>query len=212
MQRRINELNDALIGAGVPVQNGTLLDFWKWAYSDLCDDGIKGEFAEWLVHKLLDVPSARRVSWANSDLITASGIGIEVKAAAYWQSWKLIDGHGTPYPQPISRGPLDETKIRFGGLMARDSTTVPDHAAPRTLKSQIYVFAFQHEKDIARWNAMELSQWEFYVVKAEELAKIGGRSISLRKLKPLYGPLDAAEFVTRTRLLIKHLEQVEKAP
>jgi hypothetical protein len=31
----------------------TLLDFWRWAFSDLCDDDIKGIFAEWMVITLL---------------------------------------------------------------------------------------------------------------------------------------------------------------
>ncbi len=71
------------------------------------------------------------------------------------------------------------------------------------LKSQLYVFAFQHEKDITRWNAMDLSQWEFYVLRAEELAQLGGRSVSMKKLRTKYGPLTAAEFVTRANTLIE---------
>jgi hypothetical protein len=73
------------------------------------------------------------------------------------------------------------------------------------LKSQLYVFAFQHEKDITRWNAMDLSQWEFYVVRKEDLAQLGGRTVSLSKLRPKYGPLTSAEFVTRATTLIEQV-------
>ncbi|MEO6924167.1 MAG: hypothetical protein ABI142_10105, partial [Bryocella sp.] len=47
----------------------TIADFRQWAFSDLCDDDIKGWFAEWMVAKLLLIPITRRISWANSDLI-----------------------------------------------------------------------------------------------------------------------------------------------
>jgi hypothetical protein len=174
MARRLNTKSDSIVGhAGASLTDASLVDFWEWAFSDLCDDGLKGIFAEWLVHKLLGIQSARRIYWSNSDLLTPEGVGMEVKATAFWQSWKLLDGTGTPYPQPIYSKRLDERRIRFAGLMARDSTSVPDISKPPALKSQIYVFAFQNEKDLERWNAMDLSQWEFCVVLAEELAKIG---------------------------------------
>ena len=60
--------------------NATVLDFWRWGFGDLSDDDVKGFFAEWLVHKLLGVNSVRRVSWANSDVITPGKTRIEVKA------------------------------------------------------------------------------------------------------------------------------------
>ena len=31
----------------------TLLDFWRWAFSDICDDDIKGILAEWMMGTLL---------------------------------------------------------------------------------------------------------------------------------------------------------------
>ena len=52
---------------------------------------------------------------------------------------------------------------------------------------------------------MDLSQWEFYVVRAEELAQIGSRTVSLSKLRPKYGPLTSTEFVTRAKTLIEQV-------
>ena len=88
----INQPTDSLLGAA-SLKNTTLVDFWQWAFSDLCDDDLKGIFAEWLVHKLLGIESLRRVSWANSDVVTSSPgrVRLEVKATSYWQSWKVID-------------------------------------------------------------------------------------------------------------------------
>ena len=176
MTRHTNAAGDSLRGSEFALDNATLLDFWCWAFSDLCDDDLKGIFAEWMVHKLLGIASRRRVGWANSDLVTSTGIRIEVKATSYWQSWKLIDGSGLPYRDPLFSLPPDDSKIRFGGLTARDSTSVAKITDPKALKSQLYVFAFQHEKEIALWDAMDLTQWEFYVIRAADLDKLGGRT------------------------------------
>jgi hypothetical protein len=199
----LNEPTDTVIGSP-SLSNLTLLDFWRWAFSDLCDDDLKGIFAEWLVHRLLGVQSSRRISWANSDVIT-SGVRLEVKATSYWQSWKVLDEMGRPYAKPLYDVPADASAIRFSGLAARNAVGVADQSKSRELKSQIYVFAFQHERDISRWNAMDLSQWEFYVIRAEELAKIAGRNVALKKLRPNYGPLTASEFTKRANALIEQL-------
>lgn len=208
--RRINKSTDSLLGAA-SLTSTTLVDFWKWAFSDLCDDDLKGFFAEWLVHKLLGVESPRRVSWANSDVVTLSRVRLEVKATSYWQSWKVIDQYGQPYTEPLYKVPADDSKIRFGRLTARDSTSTVNMSASRALKSQLYVFAFQHEKDIKRWNAMDLSQWEFYVLRGEELAQISGRTVSLSKLRPKHGPLTSTEFVARATELIEQLARENDA-
>ena len=210
MPRRINTPQDVVRGGEQAIYEASLLNFWRWAYGDLCDDEIKGIFAEWLVYKLLGVASPRRIGWANSDVVTSIGVRIEVKAASYWQSWKLIDGNGLPHAKPLYAIPPD-SKIRFAGLTARDGANVADRSTPRTLKSQMYVFAFQHEKKIDHWDAMDLSQWEFYVVRAEELGQFGGRTVPLTKLRPKYGPLSATEFVSRANHLIERLARESNA-
>jgi hypothetical protein len=58
---------------------------------------------------------------------------------------------------------------------------------------------------------MDLSQREFYAVLAEDLAKTGGRSVSLQRLSPEYGPLDASAFVTRARAVIKQFVEAKGA-
>jgi hypothetical protein len=173
--------------------------------ADLCDDDVKGWFAEWLVHKLLGVESVRRVSWANSDLVTPEGIRIEVKASSFWQSWKVLDEFGGPRTEQ-KHGIPTESSIRFGGLLARDSTSTVDMKSGRALKSDVYVFAFQHERDIARWNAMDLSQWEFYVLLADQVRSLcPGRTLSLTKLRSVQAPLSAERFVEAASTLLQSL-------
>ena len=174
--------DDTLTGYNANLQGTSLLDFWKWAFSDLCDDDLKGIFAEWVVLKLLGIPSARRVSWANSDILTAEGMTIEIKASSYWQSWKLLDGTGALRPTPLH--PISsDSQIRFSGLKARDADDTSNSRDPRLFKSDIYIFAFQHEKDIEQWNAMNLSQWEFYALPVSTVSALGCGSISLSALR-----------------------------
>src|SRR2546427_730485 len=104
--------------------HASIADFWRWAFSDLCDDDIKGIFAEWMVGTLLGLPlsKARRVSWSDSDLVVRPGVGVEVKASAVWQSWKLVNPDGTPKAVRASAN-LNPKRIRFSGLQARSAVT-----------------------------------------------------------------------------------------
>ena len=202
MNRIANRPSDKLIATSAGLENSTLQDFWKWAYSDVCDDDIKGVFAEWLVGKLLGIESARRVSWANSDLITPDGIRIEVKSTSYWQSWKYVDEFGNLREDPICPLQID-SRIGFAGLRASDATIAHTASSAQALKSHLYVFAFQNQKDFARWNALDLSQWEFYTLPVEIVEALGSRSISLRKLRSLHEPWDAATFAVGCLALIE---------
>jgi hypothetical protein len=213
LQRLVNDSEDVLKGTGVEFEKASLLHFWQWAFSDLCDDDLKGIFAEWIVLQLLNIPGPRRISWANSDIITPDGVRLEVKATSYWQSWKLIDEQGRMRPKPLYELPSD-ARIRFSGLTARDSTSVPSRSELRELKSDLYVFAFQHEKDIDRWDAMDLCQWEFYLLPRSRLLEINERSISLTKLRSSSEQekgLDAEAFVIKAREMIKTAADGKKA-
>lgn len=199
MPRTLPLPEDILTGCNAKLGETSLLDFWKWAFSDLCDDDLKGIFAEWIVLKLLAIPSVRRISWANSDIITADGVRIEVKASSYWQSWKLLDESGELRPVPLH--PIhSDNRIRFSGLKARNAVDTSNSNDPRLFKSDIYIFAFQKEKDIERWNAMDLSQWEFYALPGSTVGNMGQRSISLATLRVEQRKLCGQETLTADSL------------
>src|SRR5687768_9439970 len=65
----------------------TVLDFWRWSSSDLASNALRGMYAEYLVACALDVAHGLRTEWAAYDLQTPDGLKIEVKSAAYLQSW-----------------------------------------------------------------------------------------------------------------------------
>lgn len=192
----MNPEDVAFTGDAKISEPASLLAFWRWAFSDICDDDIKGIFAEWMVGTLLGLPmhASRRVSWADSDLILPSSTRVEIKSSAIWQSWKLVNENGTSKTLPAP-APLDPARIRFGGLQARAAATASTlEDAPR-FKSDFYVFCMHVQTDPASWSAWNLSQWEFYLLSQQELvaAKIG-QSISLAKLRRLQSPMMARQF------------------
>jgi len=72
---------------GLPL-NRTLLDFWRWSSSDLVGNALRGVLAEYIVACALTLPDSARVEWDAFDLKTPQGLTLEVKSAAYLQSWQ----------------------------------------------------------------------------------------------------------------------------
>ena len=70
----------------IPVLGATVGDFWAWAYSDILNNVDRAVFAEFVVGMALGVTDAPRVEWDDVDL-RYRGKNIEVKSAAYVQSW-----------------------------------------------------------------------------------------------------------------------------
>ena len=65
----------------------SLLDFWQWSTSDLVSNTTRGVLAEYIVAKSLGIAGTIRSPWDAYDLLLTNGIKIEVKSAAYIQSW-----------------------------------------------------------------------------------------------------------------------------
>jgi hypothetical protein len=72
--------------------NFKLTDFWRWSVSDLVSNATRGRLAEFIVATALeiDLKAAVRDEWAAFDLESPEGIKIEVKSAAYLQSWSQL--------------------------------------------------------------------------------------------------------------------------
>lgn len=175
--------SESLRGSGAERLDAPVLDFWQWAFSDLCANNLRGIFAEWLVAKLLDIVPPVRESWAECDLRTTEGVRIEVKSAAYVQTW-------TKEGDPPSR-------ISFGGLRATTWSVETGHAPEPSYNSDLYVFTLQIEKSRERWNAMDLDQWRFYIVPRERLTRYGARTISLATTRGFAEEVNAAHLTAR---------------
>ena len=52
----------------------TVLDFWRWAFSDLRDNTRRGVLAEFIVALALGQTGTRRKGWDNFDVLTSTGL------------------------------------------------------------------------------------------------------------------------------------------
>jgi hypothetical protein len=79
--------NEPLNYNGQPLKF-TLLDFWRWSASDILSNTTRGILAEFIVATAVNIDAANvRDEWGAFDLVTPSGIKLEIKSAAYLQSW-----------------------------------------------------------------------------------------------------------------------------
>jgi len=122
-----------------------LFDFWSWNQSDLIENRNRGILAEYIVLKALGLSNRNRLEWDSFDLKTEEGIKIEVKSAAYIQTWKQ-NKYST-----ISFGIAPAT-IR---LENNNSTQV------KSRKADIYIFCLLEHKEQATIDHMNLDKWVF---------------------------------------------------
>jgi hypothetical protein len=129
--------------------DGRLVDFWRWGYSDLVSNDVRGVFAEYLVGAALGVTGSTRISWAECDL-TYRGRGIEVKATGDHQSW----GDGTSRPRRT-----------WGIQPARGwDPATNSYAAEARRTASVYVFAHWQGPDDAPLGPLDVATWAFHVV------------------------------------------------
>jgi hypothetical protein len=128
----------------------TLHQFWQWFASDLANNVIRGVLAEYIVAHALGVADGLRESWAPYDLLS-EGIKIEVKSAAYLQSWF----HEEYSKIEFSIGPTKEYNPDTNKL-----------ATESKRQSDIYVFCLLSHKDKETLDPLDLDQWEFYILSA----------------------------------------------
>jgi hypothetical protein len=152
----------------------TILDFWQWSSSDLVGNALRGHVAEFLVARALGLDPGIRNEWEPYDLATPSGLRIEVKSAAYLQSWA----------QRV------ESSISFDvrETLAWDAeANVFSPESERRRQADLYAFALLAHRTKTTLNPLDVSQWEFFLLRAstlnEHLEK--QRRISLKRLLAL---------------------------
>ena len=155
-----------LIGGADTPTGRTLLDFWKWSASDVLSNTARGVFAEFVVGHALRAIDSPREEWASYDLKTPDGIRVEVKSAAYVQSW--------------CQEKLSQISVGIKRKWNEDWTEHGRHA-------HVYVFALLAERDKGKINPLDIGQWEFYVVSTSELDRVceGQKTLGINGLREL---------------------------
>lgn len=157
-----------------------LLGFWQWSWSDVVSNATRGVLAEYLVAQAFGVAEdGVREEWAAYDLDAVDGTRVEVKSAAYVQSWRQERLSRITFRVPKTRAWDKDTN--------RQGTESRRHA-------DVYVFALLAHTDQKTLDPLDVSQWEFFVVPTRALddRKRSQHSITLVSLRKLCG--ESVEF------------------
>lgn len=121
-------------------------EFWKWAYSDFLSNAQRGVLAEYIVAKALGCTERCRVQWDAYDMDAGQGLKIEVKSAAYVQSWEQKS--------------LSLIRFEIGHKRAWYAAT-NTYASEAARSADVYVFCVFAAKERATANPLDLDQWFF---------------------------------------------------
>jgi hypothetical protein len=165
----------------------SVLEFWRYGFSNLNSNVLRGALAEFIVENALrgngeiDV----RNPWGDSDVIAPDGKKIEVKCCSYIQDWDQND----------------YSKVLWSGLKAKElyySEAVKKMSELKSAdyKSDIYVLALFKHQDHATLNILDIDQWCFWVLTRDKIKEItkNGNSVSLTRLEKFgYKPVQFAD-------------------
>jgi hypothetical protein len=154
-----------------------LLEFWQWYASDLASNALRGVLAEFLVANALGVARGTRIEWDAYDLQTDYGATVEVKSAAYLQSW--------------SQSKMSDIVFGIQPRIGWNAST-NTYGVERKRQADVYVFALLKHQDKATLDPLNLDQWEFWVVPTSLLDNVlptqkALRLATLRQLCPQPG-------------------------
>lgn len=152
----------------------TMLDFWKYQYSNIFD--LQENIAEFIVGKALGLTEpCNRNGWSLYDIYYRDK-RIEVKETGYFYSWQK-DGK-------ISQ----QRTFRIAPAYGKDKV--------KERQNDIYVFCLNTGTNEEESNPLEMDNWKFYVVPTSVINEVAKnqKTISLgrvSKLAPLtrYGEL-----------------------
>lgn len=156
-----------------------VLGFWQWSCSNLLGNTLRGQLAEYLVGLVLGCAEGVRQEWDAHDLAWQDADGapirIEVKSAAYLQSW---------YQKEHSVIAFDIAKKKSWFAATNTYGEAPDRA------SDVYVFCLLHHPNKETVNPLDLAQWSFYAVSTHQInaACNEQQRIALGPLERIHGP------------------------
>lgn len=183
----MKKLPAGLVISGLP--DLTLGDFWSWAYSDVLNNRNRSIFAEFLVASAFGVLDTPRVEWDAVDL-RYRGKGIEVKSAAYLQSWQQ---------EKLS-------EVRFGIAKKQGWDARANTYAPEPLRSaNCYVFCLYPETDPNKVDVLDVNAWRFYVLATDQIERELGdqKSVGIKGIQAMCEPVNYDGLQTQIDLTLE---------
>ena len=145
------------LNAGGEPLGPTLRDYWQWSGSDLVSNVERGVLAEFLVASALKLTKKPREEWGAFDLAVPGYGKIEVKSAAYIQSWEQKE---------YSRISFDVARRKF--LWSPETGEYEKQGSPQRV-ADVYVFCLLKHKCQETIDPLNMEQWEFYIVSRSQL-------------------------------------------
>ena len=143
----------------------SVLDFWRWSMGDLRMNTARGLLVEFFVARAVGSPAPIRVEWAAFDVEAADGTRIEVKTSGYLQSWA----------QRKPSAPSYTFKSAYAESVWNETTGTMDPVNAED-RVHVWVFALHICTEPARYDPLDMSQWEFRVVAHRRLFRTGQQS------------------------------------
>lgn len=156
-------------------------DFWRWAFSTLEDNTLRGIVGQYIVAWAIGADNVVHDSWQAYDLLAPNGRKIEVKTTSFAQIWK----YGEKNRRPLFVIKPTRYYTHEKGLEDKVS-----------YNADIYVLCYYSWTDSNSMDVTNISHWKFWVFSLSELLSIlnGKKSISVKKLEQLCSkPLTAFE-------------------
>lgn len=152
-----------------------ILDFWKWACSDIIIPSNRNDYAMFLVANALELTKMPRIYWENSDLRYRKK-RISIKTSAFVEHWKQ------KRPKRLS---FDISPKKGIDAATTESLTY------RNRYSEIYIFAVLNQRELKNIDVLDLDQWQFYIVRTEALDRehFDTKKLGIRALNNLASPV-----------------------
>ena len=183
--RQISE-SDRFFGAGL-VCDYTVLDFWRYAFSHLNSNMIRGAVAEFIVETALRPGAgiAIRNPWGDFD-VGYRGRRIEIKCCGYWQDYE-----GTKRVQ------AKQSPIEFSRLNQKYRTLMEHRPGTAEYKADLYILAAlqNSQTDTDSFAVLNLDHWGFYVLSQARLRELATPAGNIRESKLKKGKVLFAQYV-----------------
>lgn len=160
--------------------DATVLDFWKFAMSDLRTNNVRGYFAEFLVARAVGAEHAR-IEWDAWDVTAPDGTRIEVKSSGYLQAW--------------AQNKLSVPTFRVTPTRGWDEAT--GARTPQVLNADVYVLSLHTAKRHEDYDPLDTGQWVFYVASRSSIESRSGQYMGLATVAGLADPVGYAQLGSR---------------
>ena len=147
----------------------SVLDFWRYGFSNLNSNVLRGALAEFIVENSLkdNAQIEVRNPWGDYDVDAPNGKKIEVKCCSYIQDWDQ----------------KEFSRVQWSGLKAKtlywSSAIDTSSEMPADYKADIYVLALFKHQDHATLDILDMDQWCFWVFSKKILKEVAKNGISL---------------------------------